>query len=51
MAEKVNHWAAQFECLDMSAGNILGQVVLAIKVHFWVRSLPSSEVQNEGATD
>lgn len=44
------HWSAQFECLDMSAGNILGEVVLAIKVYFWVRSLPSPEVQNEGAT-
>lgn len=34
----------------MSAGNILGQAVLAIKVYFGVKTLPSCEAQYEGAT-
>lgn len=34
----------------MSAGNILGQAVLAIKVYFGVKSLPSCKAHYEGAT-
>lgn len=35
LAEIVFHWSLQFGFLDVSAGNVFGQVRLAIKVYFW----------------